>query len=66
MLLASEVLTFYVPVFYTFRFLASRDPTMIARIMKFWCVLSLASILQYAVSFILAEYPPPHPATWTS
>jgi hypothetical protein len=51
----SEVLTFYIPVFSTFRFVASRDPDKITRILKFWCVLSIAILLQYFLSFLLAE-----------
>jgi hypothetical protein len=51
----SEVLTFYIPVFSTFRFVASRDPDKITRILKFWCVLSITFPLQYLLSFLLAE-----------
>lgn len=52
----SEVLTFYLPIFFTFRYLSSQDHEKIARILKFWCVLSLAYIIQFVLAFILAEY----------
>jgi putative flippase GtrA len=59
----SEVLTFYLPIFFTFRYLSSQDHEKIARILKFWCVLSLAYIIQFVLAFILAEYLPAHAAT---
>ena len=62
----SEVLTFYLPIFFTFQYLSSQDHEKIARILKFWCVLSLAYIIQFFLAFILAEYLSSHAATLTS
>ena len=61
----SEVLTFYVPIFYTFKYLGTGNPELIGKILKFWCVLTFASIIQHLLAIILAEYHPAHPATST-
>jgi len=49
-------MTFYLPIFYTFKFVASHDLSKVTKILKFWCVLTFSKILQYVYSKILAEY----------
>jgi putative flippase GtrA len=52
----SEIMTFYLPIFFTFRALSSQSPEKVTKILKFWCVLSISYILQYVYSLVLAEY----------
>jgi hypothetical protein len=64
--LDSDILTFYLPIFFTFKYVSSQNPANISKILKFWCVLSFCKVLQYFYSLILAQYSPPHPGTSTS
>lgn len=56
--LIEELLTFVLPIFYTFRALmADRDkPVKIKMVLKYWCILSLYFLLRVALENVIEEY----------
>lgn len=51
----SELLTFWLPVFYTFKFLMNKESTRIPTILKFWCMLSCYNLISLVLKNILDE-----------
>lgn len=45
-LLFSSLLTFYIPIFFTFRYLMLNNTEKVRAILKFWCILTLYSLGQ--------------------
>lgn len=52
----SEILTFWMPTVYTFKFLMEKDVKRIPTILKFWCMISCYSLLSVLLRNILDEY----------
>ena len=49
----SELLVFYIPVFFTFKYLMANDNLRIKAILKFWVMLSFHYILVHFLEFVI-------------
>jgi hypothetical protein len=50
-----DILTFWMPVIYTFKFLMEKDVGKIPTILKFWCMISCYNVISLLLSQLLDE-----------
>jgi len=52
----SSLLTFYIPIFFTFRYLMLNHSDRVRAILKFWCILTFYFFVHYVLQFALKGY----------